>query len=161
MMPSPPTTTSASIPRSRAPSTRRRACSASVPAMATTSTPRRCNCETARSAACGALPCPDAGFVKTVTRATADVILLLACANSRDQLARVEDSRRIEHCLDRAQHLDAEIADLVAHPRPVVGADGVMMGDGGAGADHGVGSRGLGRAPLLDRVSAPAGAPAE
>ena len=35
----------------------------------------------------------------------------------------------IEHRLDRAQHLDAEIADLVAHPRPVVGADGVVVGD--------------------------------
>ena len=100
--------------------------SASVPAIATTSTPRRCNRAMARSAACGALPCPDAGLVSTVTRP----ICPSASAGSRNQLAGVEDSRRVQRRLDRAQHLHAEVADLVAHPRPVVGADGVVVGDG-------------------------------
>ena len=52
---------------------------------------------------------------------------------------------------------DAEVADLVAHPRPVVGADGVVVGDGGAGAHHRVRRGGLRLAPLLDRVAALAG----
>ena len=49
---------------------------------------------------------------------------------------------------------DTEVADLVAHPRPVVGADRVVVGDGGAGAHHRVRCGGLRLAPLLDRIAA-------
>src|SRR6202020_3084528 len=72
---------------------------------------------------------------------------------SRNQLAGVEDSRRIQSRLDRAQHLHAQIANLVTHPRPVVGADRVVMGDGAAGGDDRLRWGLLGGPPLLDRIA--------
>src|ERR1700733_7048655 len=73
---------------------------------------------------------------------------------SWDQLAGVENSRGVERRLDRPQHLHTERADLVAHPAPMIGADGVVVGDGRTGGDYRVARCGLGGAPLLDRVTA-------
>ena len=71
-----------------------------------------------------ALPCPDAGLVSIVTRPISQrsgVIALLASA-SRNQLARVEDSRRVERRLHRPQYLHAEIARLTRKLPPDGGA---------------------------------------
>ena len=77
-----------------------------------------------------------------------------------EQDAGVADALRVQPLLDRAQHLDAERADLALHPGAVVGADGVVVGERAAGAQQRVGRRPLGGEPLLDRQRRRRGRPA-
>jgi hypothetical protein len=64
--------------------------------------------------------------------------------------AGVADVLRVQALLDRAQHLHAERSDLALHPGPVVGADGMVMGQRAPGPQQRVGPGPLGGEPLLD-----------
>ena len=77
--------------------------------------------------------------------------------HSGDQYAGVQHAGRVELGLHRAQHPDPDRPDLGLQPRPVVGADGVVVGDGRARGDDRVARRRLGDPPLRERVVAPAG----
>ena len=52
-----------------------------------------------------------------------------------------------------AQDFDADRTDLTGQPGLVIGADRMVVGDGGPGVDHRVRGSSLGRAPLRDRVA--------
>src|SRR5215470_8154338 len=73
-------------------------------------------------------------------------------ATASDELARVEYPVRIHRLLDGAQHAQTPLPEFGGQPRPVIGADGVMMGDGGTGGGDRVRSGPLGSLPLADRV---------
>src|SRR3954447_5313981 len=66
------------------------------------------------------------------------------------QLARVHDPHRIQAPLGRPDDLDPQLAHLVGHPRDVVAADRVVVGDRAARGDDRVARRPLRRPPLLD-----------
>ena len=63
----------------------------------------------------------------------------LRAAGGRERCQRLEQPElvgRPEAVLDRAQHPHPDVPDLLGEPRLVVGADGVVVGDGRAGRDH-------------------------
>src|SRR5689334_2004926 len=68
-----------------------------------------------------------------------------------DQHARVEHALRIELTLGGAKRGGEQLRPLAVVPRPVVAADGMMMGDGAAGFDQGVARGSLDRLPLLQQ----------
>src|SRR5215207_7210891 len=70
-----------------------------------------------------------------------------------DQHAWVQHTGRVELGLHGPQDADADLADLIAEPRLVVGADRVVVGDRGAGRGDRVTGSGLRRQPLLDRIA--------
>src|SRR5207302_3914358 len=71
----------------------------------------------------------------------------------RQELAGVHDPGGVELGLERAQRRDPVPSDLIAHPRRVVAADGVVVGDRAAvRADRS--ARGfLGLTPLRDLLA--------
>src|SRR6476659_10928545 len=68
----------------------------------------------------------------------------------RQQLARVHDPSRVQALLDRAQGIEAELADLRSHVGYVVAADSVVVGDGSASLDDRLRCGRLRGAPLLE-----------
>src|SRR6476661_7513926 len=75
--------------------------------------------------------------------------------SGRQQLARIHHAGRVQLRLERAQRVQARVAVLGRHPRHVVGADGVVVGDRPAGADDRRARVALGGAPLLDLLAGP------
>ena len=75
---------------------------------------------------------------------------------SAEQLAGVHDPGRVEPLLDRAQRLEAELADLRLHVGGVIAADGVVVGDRAARGDDRLAGGRLDRPPLLDLLAAAA-----
>src|SRR6478609_151718 len=68
------------------------------------------------------------------------------------EYARVQDSGRVEFVFDRGQHSHPQLADFRIKPWPVRGADCVVMSDGPAGGNDGVGDIPLRPVPLGNRI---------
>ena len=76
--------------------------------------------------------------------------------DSPDQHAGVQDPRRVELALGRAQHRGERIGALRVVPRAVVATDGVVVGDRGAVALEDLRRRDLQRVPGLELLAAAA-----
>ena len=85
-----------------------------------------------------------------------------ATAPSRHQDAGVEQAGGVEARLRGRQRRAEQLRALLEVPGHVVAADGVVMGDGAAGVDHGVGGGALDVPPLFRQAAVVAdGVPGE